>query len=301
MNSSTSADLPIRRRPRTMTHLPGGAEPTSPRTSASIPSSRASSRRRPTKPAIAAPKTIPIDTSLRDTILIGSIHQSSVSRQRGSPLVTDTSGKGSSGGAVSVCGSVESLERDQAVHPDAGTSPSRFDVTSRLGRQRVHDDPPSARSREFTATTPAAGDPDDRPVPARQVIHAEPRNPPPAPQLRANTAVPPLPDDINGTDQALHSARTPSAGHHFPTTDSAPRDRKPGSGQDPHKIPTPHATHRPCQHHKDINPSRHFRWSEVRLASSRDKTRTYNLPVNRRSVAAGKIRSCHNRQPALPA
>jgi len=36
----------------------------------------------------------------------------------------------SSGGAVSVCGPVESLERDQAVHPDAGMSPSRPAVTS---------------------------------------------------------------------------------------------------------------------------------------------------------------------------
>jgi len=113
------------------------------------------------------------------------------------------------------------------------------------------------------------------------------RNPPPAPQLRANTPVPQLPDDINGTDQALHSARTPSAEHHSPATDSAPRDRKPGSGQDPHKIPTPHATHRPCQHHAEITASRYFRWSETRLASSRDRTRTYNLPVNRRPVTAG--------------
>jgi len=246
MNSSTSADLPIRRRPRTMTHLPGGAEPTSPRTSASIPSSRASSRRRPTKPATAAPKTIPIDTSLRDTILIGSIHQSSVSRQRGSPLVADTSGKGSSGGAVSVCGSVESLERDQAVHPDAGTSPSRFAVTSRLGRQRVHDDPPSACFREFTATAPAAGDPDDRPVPARQVIHAGPGIPRP----RLNSRQTPRSRRYRTTLTALTRHFTLPAPHRQSTTpprqDSAPRDRKPGSGQDPHKIPT---TNKPHQSH----------------------------------------------------
>ena len=170
----------------------------------------------------------------------------------------------------------------------------------RPGRQRVHDDPPSARSREFTATTP--------PQATRMTGRFQPGrsctpNPesPPAPQLPANTPVPQLPDDINGTDQALHSARTPSAEHHSPTTDSAPRDRKPGSGQDPRKIPTPHATHRPCQHHTDITASRHLRWSEVRLASSRDRTRTYNLPVNRRFVVAGSARGCQQRRPVLPA
>ncbi len=203
MNSSTSADLPIRRRPRTMTHLPGRAEPTSPRTSASIPSSRASSRRRPTKPAIAAPKTIPIDTSLRDTILIGSIH-------------------------------------DQAVHPRCRDVPIsvRCDVTPR----------PTTRARRPAISAlprihghhPAAGDPDDRPVqPGRSFT------PSPESLARAstpgNTPVPQLPDDINGTDQALHSARSPSAEHHSPTTDSPPRDRKPGAGA---KIPTksPHHT-----------------------------------------------------------
>ena len=203
------------------------------------------------------------------------------------PRYTDTSGKGSSGGAVSVCGSVESLERDQAVHPDAGMSPSRPAVTSTPRPATRARRPAISALPRIHGHHPAAGDPDDRPVPARQVIHAGPGIPRP----RLNSGQTPrsrsLPDDINGTDQALHSARTPSAGHHSPTTDSAPRDRKPGSGQDPHKIPTPHATHRPCQHHTDITASRHFSWPEDRLESSRDRTRTYNLPVNRRSVTVG--------------
>jgi len=136
-------------------------------------------------------------------------------------------------------------------------SPSEFAVTSpprpttRIRRSaisalpRIHDH------------HPAAGDPNDRPVPARQVIHAVPGIPARA-STRGNRPVPQLPDDINGTDQALHSARTPSAGHHSPMTGRAPRDRKPGSGQDPHKIPTPHAAHRPHQHHTDIT-ARHRR------------------------------------------
>ena len=180
-------------------------------------------------------------------------------------------------------------------------SPSRFAVTSTPRPTTRARRPAVSALPRIHGHHPAAGDPDDRPVPARQVIHAGPGIPRPRLNSGQTPRSPQLPDDINGTDQALHSARTPSAEHHSPTTDSAPRDRKPGSGQDPHKIPTPHAAHRPHQHHADITALKHFRWSEARLASSRDRTRTYNLPVNRRSVMAGSARGCQQRHPVLPA
>ena len=63
---------------------------------------------------------------------------------------------------------------------------------------------------------------------------------------------PRLPDNMNGTDQALHASSTPPSGHRSPATDDAPRDRQMASDQDPHKIPTPHPAHRPYQHHADI-------------------------------------------------
>jgi len=250
MNSSTSADLPIRRRPRTMTHLPGRAEPASPRTSASIPSSRASSRRRPTKPAIAAPKTIPIDTSSRDTILIGSIHQSSVAASE-VPRYTDTSGKGSSGGAVSVCGSVESLERDQAVHPDAGMSPSRPAVTSTpRPATRVRGSAVSVLPR-IHGHHPAAGDPDDRPVPARQVIHADPGIPRP----RLNSGQTPRSRGYRTTLTALTRHFTLPAPH--PQSTSPPRHTDPCATRNraAAKIPTksPQLTG-PISHTRNIDP-----------------------------------------------
>ena len=54
------------------------------------------------------------------------------------------------------------------------------------------------------------------------------------------------------------------------------------------KIPTPHVPHNPRQHRADAIAVTHLRCSEAKLASSRDRTRTYNLPVNRRPVMAGK-------------
>src|SRR5580698_7383334 len=72
MNSSTSADLPMRLRPLTMRHRPGRAEPAAARTSSSIPSSRPSSCRRPTNPTIAALDTSMKDTSASDTIACAS-------------------------------------------------------------------------------------------------------------------------------------------------------------------------------------------------------------------------------------
>ena len=59
-----------------------------------------------------------------------------------------------------------------------------------------------------------------------------------------------LPDNINGTDQALHASSTPLSGHHSPATDDAPRDRQNGSGprspQNPHTTRASQAPPAPC-------------------------------------------------------
>jgi hypothetical protein len=192
-----------------------------------------------------------MDTSLRDTILIGSIHQPSIARQWGSRC-TDTSGKGSSGGAVSVCGSVESPERDQAVHPDAGMSPSRPAVTSApRPATRVRGSAVSVLPR-IHGHHPAAGDPDDRPVPARQVIHAEPGIPRP----RLNSGQTPRPRSYRTTLTALTRHFTLPAPHPQSTT---PHDRqrtarqktgqRPRSPQNPQTTRDSQALPAPYGHH----------------------------------------------------
>jgi hypothetical protein len=66
------------------------------------------------------------------------------------------------------------------------------------------------------------------------------------------------------------------------------------AGQDPTKFPH-HTRHiRSHQHHAEVLPESHIRWSESRVESSRDRTRTYNLPVNRRSVPRGAICCCRS-------
>ena len=40
---------------------------------------------------------------------------------------------------------------------------------------------------------------------------------------------------------------------------------------------------------QEVPAVRHIRWPEARVESSRDRTRTYNLPINRRSVPRGAI------------
>ncbi len=166
MNSSTSADLPIRRRPRTMTHLPGRAEPTSSRTSASIPSSQASSRRRPTKPAIAAPKTIPIDTSLYDTILTRSIHPTKRQPPARFPAARTPPVKGHPAAQSS---SADPLSPSNATRPRIRCRdvPSGFAVTStprpttRIRRSaisvlpRIHGYHPAAGDPKEASSSPA--------------------------------------------------------------------------------------------------------------------------------------------------
>jgi hypothetical protein len=209
--------------------------------------------------------------------------------------------QGSSGGAVSVRGSAESPERDQAVHPDAGISPSRLAVTSTpRPATRARGSAVSALPR-IHGHRPAAGDPDDRPVPARQVIHAGPGSPArapmpgPAPRSRSyRTTLTAL------TRHFTLSAPRPQGTGPPPHTDPC-ATRNLAVGQDPHKIPTPHAPHRPHQHRANTTIFTHFCWPEARLESSRDRTRTYNLPVNRRSFTAGSARGCQRRHPVLPA
>jgi hypothetical protein len=141
---------------------------------------------------------------------------------------------------------------------------------------------------------PAAGDLDDRPVPARQVIDAGPGSPP-APRCPGQHPIPQLPDEVNGTDQALHAVRTPSAGHQSPTAHGSLRDAKPGSRpRSSTKSPTPHTPHRPHQRWANTIIFTHFCWPEAGLESSRDRTRTYKLPVNRRSVPRGATCCCRS-------
>jgi hypothetical protein len=73
------------------------------------------------------------------------------------------------------------------------------------------------------------------------------------------------------------------------------------AGQDPTK--SPHRTRHTGshQHHTEVPAVTHIRWSEGGLESSRAKTRTWNLPVNRRSVLEGGARAVTGVSPALPA
>ena len=63
-----------------------------------------------------------------------------------------------------------------------------------------------------------------------------------------------LPDDMNGTDQALHASSTLPSGHHSPATDDAPRDRQNGSGprspQNPHTTRASQSPPAPCGRHR---------------------------------------------------
>jgi hypothetical protein len=100
--------------------------------------------------------------------------------------------------------------------------------------------------------------------------------------------------DIYHPDQALNAASNPGRGAPLPR----PRPRRAAGNlaadQDPHKIPTPNAAHRSHQHRNGTAMITYFCWSEARFASSRDRTRTYNLPVNRRSVPRGAICCCRS-------
>ena len=94
-------------------------------------------------------------------------------------------------------------------------------------------------------------------------------------------------ENINGADQAPHAASRNLRGITLPATGHPPRGKKTEPEQDPHKIPTKDRPQTPHQHRTQTGTSAHLRWSETRFVSSRDRTRTYNLPVNRRPVVAG--------------
>src|SRR5271166_4593006 len=240
MNSSTSADLPIRRRPRMMTHLPGRAEPASSRTSASIPSSRASSRRRPTKPAITAPQ----DYSHRYffTRYYLDWKYSPVKRQPPArfPATRTPPVKGH---PAAQSPSADPLSPSNATRPciprcrDVPIS-VRCDVTPR----------PTTRARRPAISAlprihghhPAAGDPDDRPVPARQVIHAEPGIPRP----RLNSGQTPRSRSYRTTLTALTRHFTLPAPHPQGTTPPRQTAHRATGNRAAAKIPTksPHHT-----------------------------------------------------------
>ena len=92
---------------------------------------------------------------------------------------------------------------------------------------------------------------------------------------------PRLPDNINRTDQAHHASSAPPSGAPLPRYGR--RTARQATWQRT-KIPTPHVPHKPRQHRADAVAFTHLSWSEAELVSSRDRTRTYNLPVNRGSA-----------------
>src|SRR5262249_36897406 len=89
---------------------------------------------------------------------------------------------------------------------------------------------------------------------------------------------PRLPDNINVTDQALHASSAPPPGRPPPLRTT---HRATGKWQRT-KIPTnptPHVPHKPRQRRADAIAFTHLSWSDAKLVSSRDRTRTYDLPV----------------------
>lgn len=117
-------------------------------------------------------------------------------------------------------------------------------------------------SRASSSGSPA--DPNEQPVPARQVIAADPEIPSSAPQRRASTPIPPVPEELNGIDQAIHRASIP----HGPRRRAPiPRSRRHTARQGTWpqtKIPT-----KSPQHIRLTSTTRrpavtHFHWSEAR-------------------------------------
>jgi hypothetical protein len=143
--------------------------------------------------------------------------------------------------------------------------------------------PAAARQTSRGGLVAPRTEPNYLPVPARQVIGPDPVVPSPAPQRQASTLIPPVPEELRGIHQAIHRASAPrrpqprGASPPLPTTYRTIRNL--AADQDPPQ--NPHSTYTsPAPHAKPT--VTHFRWSEAGFASSRDRTRTYNLPVNSR-------------------
>ena len=128
-----------------------------------------------------------------------------------------------------------------------------------------------------------------QPGTARQVVRVAARLPASASPTRPN---PRLTKSL--TAPARHVALpAPPPQRAAPLLQTAQRTTvKMTAGQDSHKSPH-HTRHtEPHQHHAEIPAVKLISWSEARIESSRDRTRTYNLPVNRRSVPRGAICCC---------
>jgi hypothetical protein len=105
---------------------------------------------------------------------------------------------------------------------------------------------------------------------------------PPAPPETPRPALPPPP----------HHRHHPPRRH--AAKDRRNHHRKPRSPQNPHSTHAPPAPH---QHH----PPAHLCWSEAISLGSRDRTRTYNLPVNRSPVSSSGACSGEHGRSASPA
>jgi len=155
-----------------------------------------------------------------------------------------------------------------------------------------------SRHRPYT-TTPPPSQPQARPLirtrPTRQMQKRQTGYRPAAHPRRID-----IPPQRSRTHPGQRSPETSTAlTRHFTLPATHPYDPTPPPATTRHatgrwqqsKIPTksPQNTGLRCLTSNACRPirSRHLRWSGARFVSSRDRTRTYNLPVNRRSVIAG--------------
>jgi hypothetical protein len=191
-------------------------------------------------------------------------------------------------------GSIPSLTRHMTARR------TRCDVRAQAGNACTTSRQRSVDSRPTAPGPIAVTGPDDRPVPARQVTPRRSRNPPPSPQDRRVLRSRGHRETFTSLTRRL-TLPEPRPRGTAPPPRPAPCGRKPGCGprspQNPHTTCGAQATPAPQRYHRDHA----FCWSEARLASSRDRTRTYNLPVNRRSVVAGTTRAFTDVSRSLPA
>ena len=143
--------------------------------------------------------------------------------------------------------------------------------------------------------------PNERPGTARQVVTAYPE---PAARALAPGAhqEPTITENLNGIDQAIYATGirpAPATARLSPAAPDALRGRKPASGpRSPQTPPQPQRLSSPSERH----PTYAFTQIRCHIAGSRDRTRTYNLPVNSRTLCrlsyAGstRIRVAHSRR-----